>query len=155
MQKRAGKPPTRGKSRFDTAGPARDSRQVIARANQDWSRLGRYLVSRRVELGYERQADLAGAAGVALRTVGTIERGDRVRATTLAKIEQALGWKPGSADKILRGGEPDLIDANEVEPVFDDPHERAIWDLADLDADTRWDLIRHLRERRRSQSRTG
>lgn len=151
MHKRAGRPPTRGKSQFDKAGPARDSKRVKAR-EQDWSRLGRYLISRRVQLGYERQADLADAAGVALRTVGTIERGDRVRATTLAKIEQALGWKPGSADAVLRGGEPGLVDANSVEPVFDDPNERAIWELADLDAETRWDLINHLRQRRQSRS---
>lgn len=154
MRKGADRPPTRGSSRLDMPGPARHHGRVSARDHkgEDWQRLAQYVVSRRTELGHERQRDLADLAGVALRTVGTIERGERVRPVTLAKLERALDWLPGSASAVLHGGEPTTKDANADEPVFDDPAEIAIWNLADLDRATRWDLIIHLRARRQSRA---
>jgi hypothetical protein len=51
---------------------------------------------------------------VSVRTVEIIESGShagRPRETTLAKIEQALGWGPGSMERIVAGGRPrDMAD---------------------------------------------
>ncbi len=41
----------------------------------DWKAVGRAVYLRRVELGMERQQDLAEQAGVHLNTIGRIERG--------------------------------------------------------------------------------
>lgn len=156
MSKGAGRPPTRGASRLDMPRPARHHGRVNARVrkdeSEDWARLGAYVVSRRTELGHDRQQDLADAAGVAVRTIGALERGERVRASTVAKIERALDWLPGSASTVLHGGEPDTKDANAEELHFDDPAEVAIWNLAELDRATRLDLILHLRGRRQDRA---
>lgn len=70
-------------------------------------RLGNYVVVRRRHLGMYTREALAQAAGVSIRLLGDVERGTRtVRGRILGRIEQALGWAPGSADAVLRGGEP-------------------------------------------------
>lgn len=153
MRKSAGRPPTRGAGRRDSRAPMRETVRMNAREKQaeGWARLSSYIRSRRVHLGYNRQSDLAHAAGVALRTVATVEGGRRVWPATLAKLEAGLGWKPGSAEAVIDGGEPELN--LDTAPPLADPHERAIWALTDLDPDTRWSLINHLREQR--QQKTG
>jgi hypothetical protein len=52
---------------------------------------------------------LAAAVGISERTIGNLERGQSVSSTTLAAIENRLGWTPGSADDVLAGGEPSLV----------------------------------------------
>lgn len=91
-------------------------------SNQDWLRLADYVISHRTARGFGRQPDLAEAAGVASKTVGRLERGESVNSATLAKIERALRWAPGSARSILAGGEPTLLEP--MEPV--DPAREAL-----------------------------
>jgi hypothetical protein len=76
----------------------------------DPERLGQYVVSRRIELGYRDRIEFAGAAKITTRVMSDIENGKRTNFDkgTIAKLEKALGWATGSAARILRGGEPRL-----------------------------------------------
>jgi hypothetical protein len=54
-------------------------------------------------------SDLAAAAGVGRRTVEILESATHTgypRITTLSKIESALGWEPGSCERVREGREP-------------------------------------------------
>ncbi|MFI5934725.1 helix-turn-helix domain-containing protein [Actinoplanes sp. NPDC051494] len=73
----------------------------------DTQRLATYLVARRIQLGYRHRPAFAEAAGVSLRTLSDIENGLRVpSASTIAALDQALQWQPGSVRETLAGGEP-------------------------------------------------
>ncbi len=70
-------------------------------------RLGHYIVSRRVALGYRSRTDLARSLQFTGRTLADIEHGVRkARPGTYAMLENKLAWAPGSIDTILAGGEP-------------------------------------------------
>jgi hypothetical protein len=69
-------------------------------------RLGRYIVSRRVELGYRNRTDLANSLQFTVRTLADIENGVRKASPgTYAMLENTLGWPPGSIDTFLAGGQ--------------------------------------------------
>jgi transcriptional regulator with XRE-family HTH domain len=76
----------------------------------DWPRLGRYVVARRVELGHRQRPEFAEALGISVRVLGDIERGRRGNydPATIAALENVLGWETGSAERVVRGGEPAL-----------------------------------------------
>jgi DNA-binding Xre family transcriptional regulator len=82
-------------------------------AGENWRRLADYIVARRVALGMRDRRALAAATGVTERTLGKLENGQRVSASTLGAIENQLGWAPGSWRRILAGGEPVAV----AEPV--------------------------------------
>jgi transcriptional regulator with XRE-family HTH domain len=86
----------------------------------DWRRLADYVVARRVELGMRERRALAAATGVTDRTLGKLENGQRVSPSTLAVIENELGWSPGSCRRILAGGEPILAAAAD-DSQYSDP----------------------------------
>src|SRR6476660_7795795 len=70
-------------------------------------RLGHYVVSRRVALGYRNRTDLANSLKFTVRTLADIEHGVRKASPgTYAMLENKLSWAPGSVDTILNGGEP-------------------------------------------------
>ena len=70
-------------------------------------RLGHYVVSRRVALGYRNRTDLANSLKFTVRTLADIEHGVRKASPgTYAMLENKLGWAPGSIDTILAGGDP-------------------------------------------------
>ena len=70
-------------------------------------RLGHYIVSRRLALGYRNRTDLANSLQFTVRTLADIEHGTRkASAGTYAILENKLAWAPGSIDTILAGGEP-------------------------------------------------
>ena len=70
-------------------------------------RLGHYVVSRRVALGYRNRTDLAASLQFTVRTLADIEHGVRNASPgTYAMLENKLAWAPGSIDNILAGGEP-------------------------------------------------
>src|SRR6516164_6199161 len=74
---------------------------------QALERLGHYIVSRRVELGYRNRTDLAASLKFTVRTLSDIENGVRKASPgTYAMLENKLAWAPGSIDTILAGGEP-------------------------------------------------
>ncbi len=91
-------------------------------AGEDWRRLADYVVARRVELGMRDRRALAKATGVTDRTLGKLENGQRVSASTLGVIDNHLDWAPGSCRRILSGGEPEVIGgAGEDASGYDDP----------------------------------
>lgn len=74
----------------------------------DWQRLGQRVIARRIALKYRRREDLANAFdGLSLRTLGDIEAGRKqgYHPNTLATLEHALHWEPGSIAALLDGGE--------------------------------------------------
>jgi hypothetical protein len=75
-------------------------------ASDNWQRLADYVIAGRVALGLRDRRALAAATGVTERTLGKLENGQRVSASTLAAIENRLGWAPGTSRRILAGGEP-------------------------------------------------
>lgn len=75
-------------------------------ASENWQRLADYVVAGRVALGMRDRRALAAATGITERTLGKLENGRRVSASTLAAIENELSWAPGTARRILAGGEP-------------------------------------------------
>jgi transcriptional regulator with XRE-family HTH domain len=71
-----------------------------------WARLGEAIRAERIRLGYRSLGAFAARVGVSPGTVGNLERGarDRYQPETLAAVEAALAWSPGSVDAILKGG---------------------------------------------------
>ena len=114
---------------WDRSRPGRDQRQLdrpplirhSARVTtrKDWKRLGKYVQAARVDAGHKTQGQFVQAitdrtgSSMTVRTIGNLERGHSVAAATLAAVELTLGWRPGSCDAILDGGEPTIVDKNE------------------------------------------
>jgi transcriptional regulator with XRE-family HTH domain len=107
---------------------------------EDWRRLADYVVARRVELGMRDRRALAAATGITDRTLGKLENGQRVSASTLAVIENELGWTPGSARHVLAGGEPGLTTAS-ADDEYDDPTLRHLANTPGLPPDVVRGLI--------------
>lgn len=78
----------------------------------DWSRLGEYVVHRRVQLKLLTREALATRSGISTRVLGDIEKGrrDNYDPVTLAALEQALNWETGTVRRVLAGGEPTELD---------------------------------------------
>jgi transcriptional regulator with XRE-family HTH domain len=87
----------------------------------DWERLGDYVVARRTALGMKDRRAFSAATGITDRTLGKLENGKRVSASTLGAVENHLGWSPGSCRRILAGGEPSVVSAGESRPEYEDP----------------------------------
>lgn len=78
-----------------------------------WARLGELLAARRVHIDPRYRhlkvfVDEVGLDGVNLKLLSEIENGkrDNYRPATLALIEQAYQWEPGSIRAVLEGGDP-------------------------------------------------
>lgn len=97
---------------------------------RDWKRLAGFVIAARKDLGYKSRSQFAGALdGVSVRTLGNLERGQSVSRETLAAVERALGWEPGSAEAVLSGGTP-RVSAPSVQAVDDETLKqqlRRIW----------------------------
>lgn len=75
-------------------------------AETDRQRLGRLVGQRRQALGLSL-SEAARQAGVNRATwTGIEQRGTEAEDYTLARVEQVIGWKPGSVQAVLAGGEP-------------------------------------------------
>src|SRR6476620_8356157 len=85
-------------------------------------RLGHYIVSRRVALGYRNRTDLADSLQFTVRTLADIEHGVRkASAGSYAMLENKLAWAPGSIDTILAGGDPQEVVVNLRRPTPNAP----------------------------------
>lgn len=73
------------------------------------------------------------ASGLSDQTWKNVEQGRKVSDRTLALVERALGWEPGSVDAILAGCDP-----TPAEP----PGERSLAELAEQVAELRARLDR-------------
>jgi hypothetical protein len=96
-------------------------RQDVDMVGENWERLGDYVVARRTALGMRERRSFAAATGVTERTLGKLENGGRVSASTLGVVENHLGWNPGSCRRILGGGEPAIASASTVQDQYQDP----------------------------------
>lgn len=125
----------------------------------DWPRYGDYVIARRVTLGMTTQLQLARASGVSDRTISQVEFGRSVRLSTVAAIDSALQWQPGSGRRILAGGEPepvpgspgaqqpeadsrpealrDIVTADD----WDDERIQELWELKTMPLDTKRGMI--------------
>ncbi|WP_431728513.1 helix-turn-helix transcriptional regulator [Verrucosispora sp. TAA-831] len=114
------------------------------RQNSAAVRLARAVVARRAGLGLT-QKQLADRAEVALRTVSAIETtcNRRPHRSTLDALDRGLRWRPGSAQRVWRGGGPD-----ERPTAWEVPPERALILRAGLPADAEAALVDHLDARR-------
>jgi hypothetical protein len=110
-------------------------------ADEDWKRLGDYVVARRIALGMRDRRALAAVTGVTDRTLGKVETGRRVSASTLGALDNHLGWAPGSCRRILAGGEPVVPPASSSGLQYDDPTLRHIADVPGLPPDVVRGLI--------------
>jgi Helix-turn-helix len=88
---------------------------------ENWERLGDYVVARRTALGMRDRRAFAAATGITDRTLGKLENGKRVSASTLGTVENHLGWAPGSCRRILTGGEPVPASASGAAARYEDP----------------------------------
>lgn len=84
----------------------------------EWKRVGAHIVQRRIELGMKTTKSLAERTGLTPRMLGDIENARRTNysAGTIAQIELALKWRPGSITDILAGGEPSPVEELEAAP---------------------------------------
>jgi transcriptional regulator with XRE-family HTH domain len=96
-------------------------RQDVLMADANWQRLGDYVVARRAALGMRDRRAFAAATGVTDRTLGKLENGKKVSASTLGAVENQLGWAPGSCRRILAGGEPTAVPGGESPSRYSDP----------------------------------
>lgn len=76
---------------------------------EDWRRLADYVVSARKAAGYHDLGAFEVATGVTRRTLSKLQNGHEVSPDTLAAVEVAVRWKPGSCQAILAGGEAELM----------------------------------------------
>ncbi|MEV7867517.1 helix-turn-helix transcriptional regulator [Streptomyces sp. NPDC088124] len=74
---------------------------------RELGRLASRVKNRRLEL-YPSRLAAAGAVGISKDTWRRVEQGMDVRESTYVKIDQALGWAPGSCVAVADGGEPVL-----------------------------------------------
>lgn len=120
---------------------------------ENWERLGDYVVARRTALGMRDRRAFAAATGVTDRTLGKLENGSRVSASTLGVVENHLGWAPGSCRRVLAGGEPAIASADPVatQPEYEDPTLQHIAETPGLPPDVVRGLValaRNWREQR-------
>jgi hypothetical protein len=114
------------------------------------ARVGRYVVSRRVALGYKHRVNLADDLPITDRTLADIENGVREASPgTYAVLENRLGWRPGSIEAIRMGHEPTPADTAEpsappsplksvpTEELLLELRRRIIWDHVRFDGDDR------------------
>lgn len=87
----------------------------------DWARLAERVKDARDRHNQNRD-QLAEAAGISARLLGDIERAvrDNYDRRSLNRLERALGWKQGSIDAILDGGEP-LTDTQPADAATNPP----------------------------------
>jgi hypothetical protein len=123
-------------------------------AGEDWRRLADYVIARRVELNMRDRRAFAEATGVTDRTLGKLENGQRVSASTLGVVENQLGWAPGSCRRILAGGEPDSWPAEQGHSEYDDPTLRHIASTPGLPPDVVRGLIALARNWRQGEEGT-
>lgn len=84
-----------------------------------WDRLGERVKTSRAILGYSI-TQLSTVSGLSTSTLDSIENGRKTSydPTTLTALERALGWRPGSVDRILRGLEPLPVEDQDLAAII-------------------------------------
>jgi hypothetical protein len=124
-------------------------------AGEDWERLGDYVVARRAALGMRDRRAFSAATGITDRTLGKLENGRRVSASTLGVVENHLGWAPGSCRRVLTGGEPVMVPASGSPSRYEDPTLQHIAETPGLPPDVVRGLIALARNWREQEDGRG
>ena len=84
--------------------------------SEAWERLGRMLERRRGELGFgfrqrTRFARERGGGMISVKTISRLENGERASypESTVGTVEAMYHWSPGSVERVLAGGEPNVL----------------------------------------------
>lgn len=87
-----------------TYAPARLD-HAVTDAGAGWARLGRLITFERGRR-WRTRGDFARATGVSVRLLADLETGERsnYQPATLAAVEAALGWAPGTCEHVVAGG---------------------------------------------------
>lgn len=88
----------------------------LTRVDTGWQRVATAVTARRVRRGYRTAGAFASATGLSTTTIDKVEhaRQNSYDPATIAIIEQALGWRDGSIDRIRHGMQPELEDDTET-----------------------------------------
>ena len=102
---------TPGGARSGRFSPIRGTVPLVRTDQQDgdWERLAELLISRRVQLGYQRRSAFSRDRGLPNdRVIAAVENYERTNfaPATIALIEQIYEWEPGSIRSVLAGGMP-------------------------------------------------
>lgn len=124
----------------------------------DWERLGKMVIDRRLALGLRTRDQAAIATGISVRLLADLELGvrDNYEPYTLVRLEQGIGWLPGSVDAILQGGYPSLLPGTvgaEIDPVEAELQLIRQSDLPDEQKAAILEYTRELAERQRAERR--
>lgn len=109
----------------------------------DWERVGAAIRRDRARI-YGTRETFATAAGLSISVLSDLERGTRTNFDddTLGKVEDALGWAPGSIDEIAAGGpirrsDTDLARLRQAWPRLTPDVRALLADLAERSANRR------------------
>jgi len=99
-----------------------------------WGRVGERIDRERIRLGHRTLAGFARSAGIGKSTLDNLihARKTSYDSATLAAVEKALCWQPGSIERIGRGSEPipdqdsDLTALLEIWPQLDTSIKRTL-----------------------------
>lgn len=123
----------------------------------DYARLDRAIEDRAIALGlnFVQLAERAGISDVLLRNLRK-GRGNLPRAVNIRRLENALGWVPGSLVAVLNGGDPELVDTGpaakdgdtveQLRQLISDTEDELKW-LSPKYESTRASLTAHLEQR--------
>lgn len=112
------------------------------------ARVGRYVVNRRVALGYKHRIDLANDLPITDRTLADIENGVREASPgTYAVLENKLGWRPGSIEAVRAGEEPAEANRATVEQQQQQQPQQLLMTSPDLKSVPTEELLLELRRR--------
>ncbi len=133
-------------------------------SGMDWDRLAQAIIDRRAALGYRTREALAAAAGLSSRLLADLEKNRRQNydRITIARVEGAMEWEPGTVNTILRGGDypgmakPEPVDISHELMTASGIHAHLFAEKMDLtelihrsplNAERRYEIIREHRRR--------
>jgi transcriptional regulator with XRE-family HTH domain len=88
-------------------------------AHRRWDKLAEFVTARRADLGYSI-TQLSAISGLSTSTLDNVEhsRKSSYDPATLATLERALRWRPGSVERALKGLAPQILQDPDLEAVI-------------------------------------
>jgi transcriptional regulator with XRE-family HTH domain len=85
-----------------------------------WLALGRLVVRERRAQRFRTRREFAAHIGISTRTLDSLETGAReaYSADTIAAVEIALGWEPGSVERVVAGSTPSPVRDPELDRLL-------------------------------------
>lgn len=116
--------------------------------SEDYVRAGHRLLGARVlrHRHWRSRGAFAADVGVSVRTIADVEKGRLGRRHgwdpgTIAILEDAVGWTPGSYDQVLGGGEPTMRDEQRTLPEEITVRTRDVMDNPNLTEEMREEML--------------